>query len=149
MRKRYVVDVNVLFSGILSQKEIYRIMFSENIFYTPDFALIELNKYKKVILKKTTFSQEKLRNFTLFLFSKIIVVPDYIISEPAYRKAEELCKDIDIKDIAYIALNEELQTEFLTRDKILRDGLLIKGYMKVKIFDEFVKELLKSSNVKK
>lgn len=143
MKNRYVLDVNILFSGILSQKEIYRKMFSENIFYTPDFALIELDKYNEVILKKTKFSQEKIRDFTLFLFSKIIVVPDYIISDFAYNNAKELCNDIDIKDTVYIALNEELQTEFLTRDKILRDGLLSKRYTRVILFDEFIQNLIK------
>jgi hypothetical protein len=42
--KTFVIDVNILFSGLLSQKEIYKALFADKIFYTPDFALIELNK---------------------------------------------------------------------------------------------------------
>lgn len=62
--KEYVVDVNIIFSGVLSRKEIYRKMFSEYILYTPDFAFIELNKYREVILEKT--KKTKSRGFTGF-----------------------------------------------------------------------------------
>jgi hypothetical protein len=37
---------------VLSQKEVYRKLFMEYTLYTPDFALIELNKYRELILKK-------------------------------------------------------------------------------------------------
>ncbi|MCK4662411.1 MAG: hypothetical protein KAT68_06075 [Bacteroidales bacterium] len=147
--KSYVIDVNVLFSGVLSQKEIYRIMFSNNTFYTPDFALIELNKYREVILKKTKLEVKKLHDFTLYLFSKIIVVPDYIISEKAYKKAEKLCKNIDIKDVVYVALNEELGLELLTRDKVLRNGLINQGYTKILLFNDFINEILKNERENK
>ncbi|OQX77236.1 MAG: hypothetical protein B6D61_07535 [Bacteroidetes bacterium 4484_249] len=75
MKNRYVLDVNILFSGILSQKEIYRKMFSENIFYTPDFALIELDKYKEVILKKLNFHKKKYAILLFFFFLKLLLFP--------------------------------------------------------------------------
>ena len=141
--KEYVVDVNIIFSGVLSRKEIYRKMFSEYILYTPDFAFIELNKYREVILKKTKkLKAEDLRDFTLFLFSKIIVVPDYIISESSYKKAEDLVKNIDYKDVAYVALTEELNLILLTQDLPLHDGLKSQGFENVKLFNEFVKEMI-------
>lgn len=42
---QYVLDANILFSGVISQKVVYRTMFSDhdNVFYTPDFVLAELN----------------------------------------------------------------------------------------------------------
>jgi predicted nucleic acid-binding protein len=138
----FILDVNVLFSGVVSQKEIYKALFTDHVCYTPDFAMIELNKYRQEILKKTKLKAEGLRDFTLFAFSKISVVPDYIISDVSFAKAEMLCKDIDPKDVAYIALAEELQIPLLTRDKPLHDGLKAQGFELVKMFDEFVRELL-------
>ncbi len=138
----YILDVNVLFSGVISQKDIYKALFEENTCYTPDFALIELSKYRKVILEKTKMRREGLREFTLFAFSKISVVPDYIISDQSFAKAEALVKDIDLKDVAYVALAEELDIILLTRDKLLHDGLKAKGFDKIKLFDEWVRELL-------
>jgi len=142
MKQEYILDVNVLFSGVLSQKEIYRIIFNEFEFYTPDFALIELNKYREVILKKSKTPINKLKEFTVFLFSKVVVIPDYVISEQSFNQAVELCKDIDINDVVYIALSIELKFPILTRDTILYNGLKNKGFSQIKLFDELVREIL-------
>ena len=135
---QYVLDVNILFSGIISQKPIYRAIIDENIFYTPDFSLTELNAYRHVFLKKSAVKTIDLKEFTLFLFSKITIVPDYIISPDSYNVAEELVADIDPKDVAYVALNEELDTILLTQDKLLYDGLQAKGYTRVQLFNDFI-----------
>ncbi len=93
--KQFVVDVNIIFSGVLSRKEIFKTVFSEYKLYTPDFAFIELNKYREKILNKAKkIDADDLRSFTLFVFSKIVVVPDYLISKKSYIKAERLAKII-------------------------------------------------------
>jgi predicted nucleic acid-binding protein len=142
--KGYVIDVNILFSGVLSQKEIYKKIFSDTTFYTPDFALIELKKYREIILKKAKVKASTLKEFTLFIFSKIIIVPDYIISNQSFQKAEELCRNIDPKDTVYVALTEELDIILLTRDKKLHDGLIKQGYTKVLLFDDFIEKIINS-----
>ncbi|MCK4764204.1 MAG: PIN domain-containing protein [Candidatus Aminicenantes bacterium] len=142
IEKHFVLDVNILFSGVLSRKEIYREIFSEYKLYTPDFALLELNKYREIILKKAgKVTPADFRNFTLFIFSKIVVVPDYLISEESFHKAEKLVEDIDKKDVAYVALAEELGIVLLTRDKKLYEGLKEKGYEQVKLFDKLVGDI--------
>jgi predicted nucleic acid-binding protein len=138
----FVLDVNIIFSGVLSRKDIYRKLFSECKLYTPDFAFIELNKYREVILNKTKkINPDDLKDFTLFIFSKIVVVPDYLISEKSLQKAKELVESIDEKDLAYVALAEELDLTLLTRDKKLYKGLKNKDYEKVKLFEDFVNEI--------
>lgn len=140
MTNGYVIDVNILFSGVLSKNEIYKNIFSISTFYTPDFALLKLNKYRKVILKKSNLKSSTLKEFTLFLFSEIIVVPDYVLSEASYLKAESLCKDIDEKDVAYVALAIEMNVILLTRDKKLFTGLSKKDFNQVQLFDDFIRE---------
>ncbi len=135
---QYVLDANVLFSGVMSQKAIYRAMFDQNRYYTPDFVLAELNNYRKVLLKKSAVKGTDLKEFTLFLFSKITVVPDYVITPDSYTRAELLVAEIDPKDVAYVAPNEELGTTLLTRDKPLYDGLTAKGYTRIRLFNEFI-----------
>lgn len=135
---RYVLDANVLFSGVISQKPIYRAMFGEDVFYTPDFVLAELSMYRTVFLKKSAIKRTDLKEFTLFLFSKIIVVPDYIITLESYERAEKLVADIDPKDVAYVALSIELEATLLTRDKPLYDGLKAKDYTRVQLFNDFI-----------
>jgi len=48
---QYVLDANILFSGVISQKAVYRSMFDKNVFYAPDFVLAELNAYRNVFVK--------------------------------------------------------------------------------------------------
>jgi predicted nucleic acid-binding protein len=126
--KQYVIDANVIFSGILSRKEVYQTLFSENKCYTPDFALSEIKKYRAVILKKSKASPKALREFTFSVFSKITVVPDYVISTDAYEQAVQLCQNVDLKDVNYVALTIEIaDSQLLTRDKLLYHGLIAKG----------------------
>ena len=139
----FVLDVNVIFSGVLSRKEIYRKLFKEYRLYTPDFAFIELEKYRKTILKKARdINESDLKSFTLFIFSYVTVVPDYLISEESYHKAESLVKEIDPKDVVYVALAEELGIPLLTRDKTLYEGLESLQYKNIKLFDDFVREFI-------
>lgn len=143
IENQFIIDVNIIFSGVLSRKEIYKKMFSEYKLYTPDFAFIELNKYRKKILNKAKkINAEDLRNFTLFTFSKIVVVPDYLISKESYIKAEKLVESIDKKDVAYVALAEEFDMILLTRDKKLCEGLKSKGFEKIKLFSDFIENIL-------
>ena len=135
---QYILDANILFSGVISQKAIYRVIFNGNVSYTPDFVLTELNTYRSVFLKKSAVKGTDLKEFTLFLFSKIVVVPDYIITPGSYELAEKLVADIDPKDVAYVALSIELDATLLTRDKPLYDGLLAKGYARIQLFSEFI-----------
>jgi predicted nucleic acid-binding protein len=142
IENHFIVDVNIIFSGVLSRKEIYRKLFSEYKLYTPDFALIELSKYREVILSKAKkINTDDLRDFTLFLFSHIVVVPSYMISEESFNSAEKLVESIDEKDMAYVALAEELDMVLLTRDKRVYEGLISKGFEKVKLFEDFVEDL--------
>lgn len=142
VENHFVVDVNIIFSGVLSRKGIYKKLFKEYTLYTPDFALIELSKYREIILKKARkINKDDFRDFTLFLFSKIIVVPDYMISDESYHSAEMLLASIDKKDVAYLALAMELDLVLLTRDKHLYEGLRSKGYEKVQLFEDFVEDL--------
>ena len=142
IEKSFILDVNIIFSGVLSKKEIYRRLFSEFVLYTPDFALIELSKYREVILKKSPkINEEDLKNFTLFIFSKLVVIPDYLISYESYCKAAKLVESIDKKDVAYVALAVEFDMPLLTRDKALFEGLMAQRFENIIMFDDLIREL--------
>lgn len=138
----YVIDANVLFSALIKQSDLYERLTDQFVFYTPDFALTELQKYRHVILKKSRSDPKGLKDFSVVLFKRIVVLPDYIISDDSLLMAKQLCVDIDEKDTVCVALNEELQLTLLTRDKPLHDGLKLKGYARVRMFDDFVREYL-------
>lgn len=51
MKDKYVIVANVLFSTLISGKRVYRLLFSEHTIYLPDFAFLEIEKYRQQILK--------------------------------------------------------------------------------------------------
>lgn len=128
---RYVIDANIIFSSLISGKEIYPKFFAENRLYMPDFALTEIQYYQELLLQKTKLSVESFRNFALSLFSNITVVPNFLISTESYYNAFMLCKDIDEKDTSYIALAIEFDITLVTKDEKLAKGLRDKGFNKV------------------
>ncbi|MBC7568659.1 MAG: DNA-binding protein [Spirosoma sp.] len=100
----YVIDVNVLFSGLISRKPFYERLFGQYQFSTPDFALIELEKYRSVFLKKVKGNPADFEEFALLLFSRLTIIPDFLIRPEFKNQAAILCDPVDPKDSLYVAL---------------------------------------------
>ncbi len=136
--KKYIIDANVIFSALISGKEFFIKLFENNKFYAPDFIMLELDKYKSVILKKSKLPIENLQDFIQRLFKQITVIPELYITDKNKQKAVDLCQDIDIKDTAYIALSLEMNLSIVTRDKKLLNGLIKKGFDNIISLDELL-----------
>ncbi len=108
MNNNYVLDANVVFSALISGKELFVQLFEHNKFFAPDFILVEIDKYKTVILKKSKLPISDLQEFMQKLFMQLTILPGMYILDANKLKAFELCKDIDEKDTAYVALSIEL-----------------------------------------
>ena len=78
-----------------------------------------------------------MRDFTINLFSKLVIVPNFLISTKSYYQAFQLCKNIDEKDTAYIALSIEFDMIFISKDIELVNGLKAKGFENVLTLKEF------------
>lgn len=135
---KYVIDVNILFSAIISSKRIYLDIIKNLELYTPDFALTEIAKYEGLILKKTKLKKKELHSFLIKLFKGITILPSIILDKESKQKALELCKDIDEKDIPYTALAIELDVPFITNDKKLYKGLKEKKFANIILFEDFL-----------
>lgn len=134
----YVIGFNVLFSSMLSGKSFYKTLFRNYIFFTPDFIFIELQKYQNQILESTKLEQNQLIAYVKFLFYYLKVFPNLILTIKSKQQAYNLCKDIDLKDITYLALAIELNLPLITRDEALVKGLFKKAYKNVILFDDFI-----------
>lgn len=137
----YVIDANVLMSILISGKSAYRPILAFNNFILPDFALIEINKYQSVIKSKTKMSEDQLIKWSYLTFSHITILPKYILSVESITKAENLLEKIDLKDMSYVALSNQLNLPLLTRDFLLYQGLKRQGFKKVKMFEDFLDSL--------
>ena len=61
-----------------------------------------------------------------------------VITLKSKQYAFDLCKDIDLKDITYLALSIELEMPLITWDELLFKGLRKKGYKNVILFSDFI-----------
>jgi predicted nucleic acid-binding protein len=141
MKHKYVIDANVLFSAVISGKSVYRLLFSEHTIYLPDFAFLEIEKYKQRILKKTKLSEQEFQEFVLKLLTNVTVIPNLLISQRSLKDAYELCKGIDEKDTVYIAVALEFDVTVITSDKTLFTGLKERNFTQVMLLKDVINTL--------
>ena len=141
MKHKYVIDANVLFSAFISGKSVYRLLFSEHTIYLPDFAFLEIEKYKQRILKKTKLSEQEFQEFVLKLLTNVTVIPNLLISQRSLKDAYELCKGIDEKDTVYIAVALEFDVILITSDKTLFTGLKERDFTQVMLLKDVIDTL--------
>ncbi|MCF8370969.1 MAG: hypothetical protein K9H64_05055 [Bacteroidales bacterium] len=129
---KIIVDVNIAFSAILntSGKIGDLLLNSEGIidFIAPDYMVYEVLKYHNKIQLITGKSLYEVERIHFRIFQKILLLGEEQISIGNWRKANEIVEDIDPKDTPYIAYSIEFGLKIWTGDKLLRKGLLEKGY---------------------
>ncbi len=140
-RQKYVIDANVLFSAFISGKEVYTLLFSEYTIYLPDFAFLELEKYKQRILNKTKLIEDTFQEFVLRLLNNVTVIPNLLLSQASLTNAHDLCHDIDEKDTVYIAAALELNLALITSDKRLYSGLKARDFSQVMLLGDVINTL--------
>ncbi len=137
----FVIDSNILMSILLSGKSSYRTLLNHYNFILPDFALVEIDKYQSVLKSKTKMQEDEFLNWTYFVFSKLIILPHYVLSNESIVKSKKLLEKIDLKDTSYVALSMQLNLVLLTRDIPLYTGIRKQGFRKVVLFEDFLRTL--------
>ncbi|HLP62207.1 MAG TPA: PIN domain-containing protein [Candidatus Deferrimicrobium sp.] len=108
--------------------------------FFPDFIFEEIKKYENRILRKTRLTIN-FKEFCKEIFSHLVVIPKLAIDDENWIKAIDLCKDVDEKDTAYVALSLELDIPLLTRDNKLYRGLRKKQFENVILLEKFLEYL--------
>ena len=121
----FVIDTNVVMGMLISGKAHYRTILTFVRFYLPEFSLTELDEYKHVIYEKSKFTEIELKEFIYFVFSSVSVIPGFAQSNESIKSANNLCQDIDIKDVSFLALSIDMDLPLLTRDEQLYNLSLI------------------------
>ncbi len=85
-------------------------------------------KYKEKIQKYSSLEEDEIYEFLYSLLKKINLFDENTFTEENLKKAFDLCKDIDEKDIPFVAVTLELEGLLWTSDKKLRNGLESKGF---------------------
>ena len=131
MKKIIIVDTNIIFSILRNGKTKARnIIFEqqEYEFYAPNFLSVELFKHKERILQKGKLEEDEVYELLQSLFDNINFVNEMLVSTENVIYAYRLCKDVDEKDIPFVALCLELDGLLWTRDEKLKNHLKQKGF---------------------
>ena len=139
---RIVVDSNIVFSALLnSTGTIGELLFNSEerfTFFAPYFLQDEIEKHWKKILKISKLSEEELRESQFRIYKRISFFDEHEISEKIWKTTEELLKDIDLDDTAFLVLTKHLRATLWSGDKALVLGLRKAGFTKVVTTTELI-----------
>lgn len=135
----FVLDANVIMSMLISGRASYKHLLSNYQFFTPAYVLQEVEEYHAVLRVKSRLQGPEWEAFARFIFTKIHVIPAFLIHESNRKKALALTNRIDVDDAEYVALALQFNFKLLTRDVPLHDGLQKKGFRNVILFADFLK----------
>ena len=140
---RIIVDANIVFSAILNtNSKIADLLLNSNetfAFIAPDYLQSELHKYHSKISKISKLSISEIINVENKITKPIIFLSGIFIPEKKWILAENIVRDIDIKDTPYVAFSLFYKCKIWSGDKVLRNGLENKGFKNVISTDELFK----------
>ncbi len=127
---RIIVDTNIVFSAIHSRNSLTRekLLASQNQLISCNFLFIEIFKHKERIFKNASANDDEIYDYLEKILQKIHFYNEALISTESFFAAYHLCKDVDLKDIAFVALAIELNAPLWTRDVVLKEALIKKGF---------------------
>jgi predicted nucleic acid-binding protein len=131
--KIVVVDTNILFSAMRNRSSSIRrtlITRTDCLFITSNFLVVEIFKHKERILKKSQTTEAEVLIFLEQILSQVRFEHDKVISTLNFMRAYRLVKDVDEKDMHFVALTLEYDAELWTRDALLKAELKKKGFNK-------------------
>ena len=125
-----VIDTNVVFKALRLKYSSIREVLNQGTyhFYAPKFLLVEIFKHKEKLLKNNSQPEDEFYEYLNLLLQRITFVNEDIISIGNYLEAYRLCKEIDEKDVPFVALTIQLGCELWTYDEPIREGLKQKGF---------------------
>lgn len=132
---KVVIDTSVIMSALMSSKGRVAdvLMNPMNDFekYSCYFMQVEIFKHKQRILKYSKLEESELLEVVYLTLKKLSLVNENQISSENWQIADELTKDIDSKDIAFVALSLQLDATLWTLDRKLQEHLIDKGFTNV------------------
>jgi predicted nucleic acid-binding protein len=132
---KFVVDTNIVFSAILNTETRIGdlLMNSSDIFefFTGQSLRQEIHKHRERLMSISGLTEDEFENARNFIFSKITFISEEQIPFECWHNALPLVREVDMDDIAFVALNMHMDALLWTGDKRLLNHLRQqKGYEK-------------------
>jgi len=129
---RFIVDTNIVFSGILNTNSSIGdlLLNSEPFlkFYSVTYMRVEIDKYSDKIVEMSGMSNDEVEYCKFQITKKIEFISEEQIPFRIWHKSANYVRDIDMDDIAFVALSEYIGYKLWTGDKKLIKGLIGKGF---------------------
>lgn len=130
---KFVVDTNIVFSAVLNTdgKIGDLLLNSKGVFqfFSCDTLRTELSAHKAKLIQISELNEAQIEQSIYLITRQIEFTDEALIPFEYWNKSALLVRDIDMNDIAFIALSELLGAKLWTGDKVLMKGLVKKGYM--------------------
>lgn len=130
-----ILDTNIIFSALVNTHgNIGDLLLNSGdvfSFYSCSYMRFEIEKHWSKLMKVSGLTDMELRESQYRLYTRISFFNEEMIPAETWLFAENLVSDIDIDDIDFIAINEFLEGNLWTGDKVLYTGLKGKAYNKV------------------
>ncbi|SFF43518.1 PIN domain-containing protein [Thermoflexibacter ruber] len=130
-KQKIVIDTNVIFIALLNTSSTIGdlVLNSDNVFefYSCSLLKEEIREHQAKILKISGFTESELAILCQTIFAKITFISEEIIPFEYWQNALPIVRDIDIDDIAFVALADLLDAKLWTGDKKLLKSIRAKG----------------------
>lgn len=144
-----IVDSNIVFSAMLNtESRIGDIIFnSPDVFdfCTCEYLREEIENHKVKIMTRAGYDEQEYNEVRFLIYQNLQFFTDSLIPFEVWKKAADYVRDIDMNDIAYVALSLYLDIKLWTGDKLLREGLAKKGFKNLVTIEELL-EIRKREN---
>lgn len=143
---KIVIDTNILISTLMSSDGVVGTFLLKDLReiekYSCYYLYVEVFDKKDKIIRYSGLKEKEVLELLYLILKKIQFINESQITKSSWDKAKKLTKDVDVKDVSFVALTIEIGAKLWTGDKKLHQGLRKKGFMDVVNLEE-LKELLK------
>ncbi len=140
---KFIVDANIIFSGILNTKgKIGDLLINSKDYFdfiAPDFLRTEIKKHYPRLCKISKLTIEQVKEAEFLVYKDIIFISEEQIKSSTWAIAEKLVLDVDPKDTHYVAFAKHFKCKIWSGDKVLIKGLVKKKFTKFITTDELFK----------
>lgn len=130
--EKIVVDTNIVFSGILNtDSKIGDLLMNSGSsleFYSVAYLRLEIEKHKDKIIEISGLAEAQIEESKFQITKSINFISEEQIPFEVWTKAANFVRDVDMDDIAFVALSEFMKIRLWTGDKKLMNGLISKGF---------------------
>ncbi|MBW3570108.1 MAG: DNA-binding protein [Gemmatimonadetes bacterium] len=125
-----VVDTNILFSALLRADTVFaQVLFhAPRTFFICETTLAELFRRKDKLMRRTRMDEAALVRSYHLLLKRVEVSKEDRIPAQFWSRARTLCAGLDADDEPQIALTLALHGLLWTGDKVLKTGLIARGF---------------------